>query len=459
MKKIKDMFRSAQSRYGTYSTLLIVVAIVIVIMINMVASQFPESWKNIDLSSNNLYEITDQSRELLKGLDKEVTIQVLAEKSSTDERIQIFLDKYAGLSSKVKLKWTDPVLHPTVLDEYDASSDTIVVVCEETEKQQVISFDDIIVYDQTYYYYYGSYYETEFDGEGQLTSAINYVTSEVTQKIYRTSGHGESSFSTTISDLMTKANYEVEELNTLMVTEIPEDCDLLFLYAPTTDLSEDEKTMISEYLVAGGDVFIILGDGSSETPNLDALMLEYGLQKVDGYIADTSRSYQGNAYYIFPELSVSGDLASGISSEMVLLVNALGVEVVDPARDTISVDEFMTTSSYGYAVTEEAQTQGTYTLGAVATEDESQLTVITSYTMIDSYITDSLSTVENVTLFMNAVANHFEEVSNFAIEAKSLEVEYNTVQYAGISSLVVIFGIPVVILGFGFVKWLKRRKA
>ncbi|MBQ8804098.1 MAG: GldG family protein [Tyzzerella sp.] len=459
MKKIKEMFGSAQSRYGTYSTLLTVIAIVVVIMINMVAGEFPESWKNIDLSSNDLYEITDQSKELLNGLDKEVKLHVLAEKSSTDERIQIFIEKYAGLSKKISVEWTDPVLHPTVLEEYNADSNTIVVECLETEKQTQILFDDIIAYDEMSYYYYGSYVETEFDAEGQLTSAVNYVTNETSQKIYRTSGHGETSFSTTVSDLMTKSNYTVEELNTLMVTEIPEDCDLLFMYAPATDLSEDEKTMISEYLVAGGDMYLVLGTGENETPNLDALMLEYGMQKVDGYIADTSRNYQGNAYYIFPELSVSGDLAAGISSEMVLLVNSLGMEVTDPARDTISVSEFMTTSSKGFAVTSEAQTEGTYVLGAVATEEESTFTVLTAYSMIDSYVTDAFSNLENVTLFMNTVANHFEEVSNIAIEPKSLEVTYNTVQYAGISSLVAIFGIPIVILGYGFVKWLKRRKA
>ena len=42
----------------------------------------------------------------------------------------------------------------------------------------------------------------------------------------------------------------------------------------------------------------------------------------------------------------------------------------DPARDTISVTPFMTTSENGFAVTEDKQEQGEYILGAVATEDE-----------------------------------------------------------------------------------------
>ena len=53
---------------------------------------------------------------------------------------------------------------------------------------------------------------------------------------------------------------------------------------------------------------------------------------------------------------------------MVLLLNAHGLTVGDAARDTINVSEFMTTSSQAYAVTEETQEEGIYTLGAVATE-------------------------------------------------------------------------------------------
>lgn len=87
----------------------------------------------------------------------------------------------------------------------------------------------------------GQMQESQFDAEGQLTSAVNYVTSEETKKIYRMSGHGESTVSTSLSELFEKANLSMEELNLLMNSEIPEDCDLLFMYAPTTDITEDEK--------------------------------------------------------------------------------------------------------------------------------------------------------------------------------------------------------------------------
>ena len=459
MEKLKKLFGTIHTKRGAYSIGLTAVAVAVVVVVNLVAGRLPESVKNVDISDNKIYEITDTSKKLLKKLDKKVEIKVLAEKAAADERIKTFLSKYAGLSGKISVEWINPVLHPSALTDYDTTSNTIVVSCPDTEKKTTIPFTDIIVYDQSAYYMTGQMKETEFDAEGQLTSAVNYVTSEATKKIYRTSGHGESTVSAGVSELFEKANLSMEELNLLMDSKIPEDCDLLFMYAPTTDITEDEKAALSAYMKNGGKMVLIAGAEDKDAPNLDAFLKEYGLQMADGYIADTDRAYQGNPYSFFPEISASGELGEGMSTNMVLLLNARGMTETDPARDTIRVEPFMTTSENGFAVTEEKQEQGEYILGATATEEESRLTVISAPMMIDSQLTDTFTTVENLTLFMNAVTANFDDVENTAIEPKSLAVTFNTVQYAGGFSLLMIFGVPVIILIFGFARWMKRRKA
>lgn len=467
--KLKKAFGSIESKNGSYSVGITALVIVIIVAVNLIVGQLPESVRNIDISSNNIYEITDMSREMLGELDKEVQFMVLATKGETDERIKTFLSKYTALSSKISVEWIDPVLHPSVLTENEASANSIVISCEETGKTTAVSFDSIIVMDTSSYYYTGSVSESEFDGEGQLTSAINYVTTEDVYNIYRTSGHGEATFSTSLTELMNKANYQVTEFNTMMTTEMPEDCDLLLMYAPANDLSEDETTMITDYLAAGGKVMVLLGDtDAGDLPNLEGIMKTYGLEEAEGYIADPSRCYQNNYYALFPELSVSGDLANGISSEMVLVMNSHGLTQVDAARDTITTTPFMAASENGYAVTEEAQSQGSYILGAVATENitaetedtlESRLTVIAASSLIDAQITDTFTTLENQTLFMNLISANFDGVKNLSIEAKSLVPEYNTVQHGGLFAILVIFILPLIVLIDGFFVWLRRKKA
>ncbi|SHK73889.1 GldG family protein [Hespellia stercorisuis] len=464
MEKIKNIFKTSQTKNGSFSVGLVAIVIAIIVVANLIVGQLPEKIRNIDISSNNLYEITDTSRKLVKNLDHKIKFTVLATKSSTDERITTFISKYAGLSKKISVEWIDPTLHPTALDEYDAEQNTIVVSCPDMDKTTTVAFSDIIVTDQMSAYYSGTASETSFDGEGQLTSAVNYVTNDTSYNIYRTTGHGEATFSTTVSDLLSKASYNVNEVNLVMDAAIPDDCDLLLMYAPTKDLSDDEAAAVTKYLAAGGKVMIIMADAESvDTPNINAIMKTYGMAPTDGYIADTTRCYQGNYYYIFPLLSVSDEMASGISSQMILLINAHGLTDVTPERDTITETPFMTTSSSGYAVTQDGQTQGTYTLGAVATEKTddkmARLTVISSASMIDAQVTDSFTTLENTTLFMNAVTSNFEGASNISIEAKSLTTETNTMQHGGVISLVLIFVVPFVVLIAGFVVWFRRRKA
>ena len=491
--KFGNMFRTSGTRNGSYSVGLTVVVIAIVIVLNLVIGQLPESLRNLDVSSTRIYEISDTTTDLLDSLDEDVDMTVLAVRDDTDDRITTFLSKYEALSDHINIEWVDPVLHPSALTEYDTSENTIVISCEATGKSTTVSFDDILVPDMYSYYYYGSTDYTEFDGEGQLTSAVNYVTSDVEKTIYQTTGHGEGTLSTTITDLMDQNNYNLSEINLLMATSIPEDCDLLLMYEPATDMSDDETEMLRNYLADGGKVMILLGDtNATELPNLETVLEEYGMQAADGYIADPQRCYQGNYYYIFPELSVSGDMADGISSEMVLLTNTHGMNLIDPARDTITTTGFMSSSDGAYAVTETTQQQGDYTLGAVAEEtvsssdddadtdssgedaeeasddssadtasDEvtSRLTVISAGSLIDSQITDTFTQLENTRVFMNAVTANFDGVQNISVEPKSLQVEYNTVQYAGLFSLLVIFGIPAAVLIGGFVVWFRRRKA
>lgn len=495
---IKDRFRTAGTRHGAYSVGLTVLVIAVVIVFNLIVGQIPEAYRNIDVSSTRIYDISDTTTELLDGLDKDVDMTVLAVRDETDDRIVTFLSKYAALSDRINVEWIDPVLHPSALTEYNTSENTIVVSCQDTGKSTTISFNSILVMDEYSYYYYGTTSYTEFDGEGQLTSAVNYVTNEQQHQVYRTTGHGEGTLSSTITDMMDKNNYLVSEINLLMTTSVPEDCELLLMYEPASDLSESEVQILQDYLSSGGKIMVLLGDTSAgDLPNLEGILEQYGMTVADGYIADPARCYQNNPYYIFPELSVSGDMADGISSGMVLLTYAHGMNLTDPVRDTISVTSFMSSSNQSYAVTETSQEQGTYTLGAVAsetistgdstsseTEDsvssetadssasesgddssseaetkESRLTVIAAGSLIDQEITDTFSQLENTQIFMNALTANFDGVQNLAIEAKSLNVEYNTVQHGGMFSLLMIFGIPAVILIGGFAVWFRRRKA
>ena len=58
MQKIKNLFHTAGTKNGTYSLGITVIVVAIVIVANMIFGQIPEKYRNIDVSSTKIYEIT-----------------------------------------------------------------------------------------------------------------------------------------------------------------------------------------------------------------------------------------------------------------------------------------------------------------------------------------------------------------------------------------------------------------
>lgn len=449
---------------GGYSAVLTVTVIAIVAAVNMIAAQLPADKKQIDISGKNLYELSDTTKELLDGLNKDVTLYVVGDPTKVDERIQKIADYYGAASSHVQVENLDPVLHPSVLTEYEAQDQSILVSCEETGKKETIPFTDIILYDQMSMMYYGQYQETEFDGEGQLSSAISLVTNEVKKKIYATEGHSEESLSDSVTDLLAKSNLEHDTVNLLTEGAVPEDADMLILNAPQTDLADDERDMISEYLNGGGQVMLFVGTSEKERPNLEALTEEFGLQLQDGFLADTEAYYRNNPYYIFPEFVSGSTIMSGIpQSTPALVIDATGMKQMETLPDGVTVIPFLRTTQSGVLVQDQnSQEEGQYLIAAAATKtvDEvtGRLTVVTAPSLISEIVTKSFSNVSNLTIFMNALTAGFEDVQNISIPTKSLSETYNTITNGGMWGILFIAVIPVLLLASGLVIWMKRRK-
>ena len=159
------------------------------------------------------------------------------------------------------------------------------------------------------------------------------------------------------------------------------------------------------------------------------------------------------------------DAASSLTSDsMVLFYASRGFTLADPTRDTITVQPFLTTTENGYAVLDaDNMTQGTYVVGAVATEEISEdttarLTVYGADTLINTDVTNSFTNVDNVDLFIHSATVGCDDVSAISVEPVSLLTPTNTITTGGIWGLLFILVIPAALLIYGFVRWMHRRK-
>lgn len=466
--QIKESLRTAgrrhASRKGAFSAGVTALAVAAVIVFNLLVAQLPERWTQFDLTDSGIYKITDTSKAYLAAITEDVEIHVLASKDSVDSRIVRFLDIYTELSSHLSLDYTDPLVFPSALSEYGVDSHTIVVTCQATGRQESFSIDDIFGYDIMSYYYYGIYNETDFDGEGLLTAAVDGVLTEAARTVCQTSGHGETALSASLTEQMRRSHISVAEVNLLTDGGIPDGCDLLLLNAPTRDLADDERDMISDFLAQGGQVFYAMASQLEPLPNLEALCASYGMIAADGILADTQRYYQNNPALFFPVLDTASGAAGSLDSDATVLFYASrGLTLTDPAREGISTEPFLTTSDACYAVVDqEHRTQGTYTVGAFATEETetgtARLTVLGSDSLTSEDITAAFPNLDNTALFLSAITAGFEDVTSISIEPVSLSTPSNTITSGGIWALLFILVIPGTLLVLGCVRWMRRRK-
>ena len=73
-KKLIGTISKKHIKNGSYTMVMSVIFIAVVIVINMIVSTIPSKYSEIDISSQKLYSIGDETREMLKDLEKDVTI-------------------------------------------------------------------------------------------------------------------------------------------------------------------------------------------------------------------------------------------------------------------------------------------------------------------------------------------------------------------------------------------------
>lgn len=465
-------------RNGSYSTLLIVIFVAIVVVINMIVGKLPSKYTQIDISDQQLYSIGDETKKVLNNLDKDVTIYQIAQSGSEDETISNLLQKYADESKHVKVELKDPVVSPKFVSEYTSdqvSSNSLIVVCGDRNK--VVNYNDM--YESTMDYNTYNYQTTGFDGEGQITSAIAYVTTENLPVLYTLEGHGEKELDSTIKEDIEKANMEIKTLNLISEGSVPDDAACLLIDSPSSDISEDEKTALLDYLENGGKAMVFSDYTESTLTNFAAVLENYGVKAADGIVFEGDNQHYGMQmpYYLLPTVN-STDASSETASSgyYIIMPYAQGIQKLDDVRDTVTVEDILTTSDSAYSKTnlqsetlekEDGDVEGPFALGVSIKEDvgdgkETQIIYYSSSYIMDSQMNQLVSggNEKLVTESLNSMVST-EETTTVSIPSKSLEVSYLTISDydASFWKICTIGLIPGIFLVAGFVIWFKRRKA
>lgn len=455
---------------GSYSLLVTIIVLAILIAVNILVSALPKSLTRLDISSTKLYSITSNTKVVVNALEKDVTIYWIVQADKEDHVIENLLDKYESLSEHIKVVKKNPDIYPTFAEQYTeetVQNNSLVVECGE--RSRFIGYDDIYLYDANM----GSYsYDVSFDGEGAVTSAIDYVVNEDQPKIYVLEGHGEAELSQEFREQMEKENMELDTFSLLTADAVPEDADGILIYGPSSDISAEEKDLLAEYVSGGGKLMVLAGPVEDGTlTNLYGILKDYGVEAVDGIVVDIDRGHYAfqAPYVLLPDIAES-EITNPLIEEKYYAIMPLsqGLTVQDEASDrvtsllTTSQASFSKTAGYGLTSyeKEDGDLDGPFTLAvSVKAKEDGQIVWFTSSRFLDEMY-NAYSSGANLDLAMNAVSSLIGESEAVSIRSKSLNYNYLTISDSTASFLkTIMIGIfPLLYLGIGICVTVGRRR-
>ncbi len=497
---LADAFRDRKFKYSGTATVLVIAVVVATLIVNLACSMIPF---RLDVTANKYFSITDKTMSVLNRLDKDIDIYFLYQAGAEDGDVMELASRYAMASNHIKTQQIDPIANPGFVDDFlldeDKSSTTpqsgnVIVQCKDTGKFATLTNDDFYSYttDESS----GVVTAVYFLAEQAFTSAIAAVTSEKEYNIALLTGHNEASLPTEMQTVLEKMFFNIYTVDLQVEKAIPAKTDVLVILAPEYDILQSEYDIIKEYLNVSdraGDAIFVMGNATTPTPNFNKLMEYYNLKVYNYsynsddsnygkndlviYEEDTTKYAAGIKYsLLLPFNNTDATALAGVSQKL-YLQNARPIQPGDLQKASIVLDPIVRTSKSAWASSKDKSGTWEKEPGDLVTETgfvpmmavtEYGNNEGTSYSRI--FVVNCANFMLESQAMLNAYANDevFYSALYWCLDAQESMVTITPKHYLTATHTLSTFGIytygivlglilPIAVLGFGLVVYLKRR--
>jgi ABC-type uncharacterized transport system involved in gliding motility auxiliary subunit len=274
-QNIQGYFSKRSSQLGTNTAILTLAVIAILAVVNYLGQQYH---KRLDLTTEKLYTLSDQTKNIMKGLKKDVTIVRFAK--SGDQTFDDLMAEYKHLSPHFKFQNVDPQEKPEVAKEYGASHMGDIVAASGDRKEHIEA---------------GMGTQPS---EQDITSAVMKVTRDKVKMVCFVTGHGEKSLSdnegagySAVDQGLKREGFNTNSINLVSSGSVPSDCDVLVVAGPQKGLFPQETAMITKYLDDGGKVLIEedpISEKNQQDPNLALIYQAWNVNVGTNVVVDVS---------------------------------------------------------------------------------------------------------------------------------------------------------------------------
>jgi len=487
VKKIIEVIKKKWLRDTVLTVLLVAIIVLGFMALNLWVSTLEIS--NWDFTKEKIYTLSDESKNLMKDVEKEVHIYFV---NYTDSDLIMNLARqYHETNEKITVEAVLSSERADIAKLYGIEEGNQIIIVKAGERDKILTYSDLVTYDTTTW-------ETIDISEQKITNAVLDVTSDEKPTIYFLTGHNEYS---TQQQMMTISAYiqneimDVADLN-LMAMDIPENCQTIVVATPTLDFYDTEVEKLTAYINRGGNIIWLQDPTINELdlPNTRKILELYGAEFHSGMVIEqeASRMIMENPQLILPTISYTPITEDLSTSGFVVFPSAGKLTTVASEKLeelNVTVDEFLTTSETSFYRTDftiqsekpqGSDEVGSHTVGAVFTKtlttdeetEENPENVKTSKLIAfsnnlfatDAQITSgsqyiTVATIyNNKDLMLNSIAYSEEKEDQIRIRKNYETVTYAPTQEQNNVVLAIIFLIPLAIVISGFVIWQVRRR-
>ncbi len=269
------------SKYGSSSMISTLLVIAILGMGGFLANHYS---KRFDWSEQKVHSLSDQTRKILAGLDRDVEAVALFRRLEW-EPVRAQLDRYAYASERfVVIEIADPNEKPDLLERYGIKPEQL--------GQGIVHL-----------VYGGESVNVELPTEEALTNAIVKLTRTGDKTVYFLEGHGENPIDgdkgaaeegyQLAADALRNENYKIEKLLLAAKSDVPEDADVVIIAGATRLMLDEEREALDRYLERGGAVMALI-DPQVRT-DLVSKLAEWGVELGDDIVVDRELALFGRA--------------------------------------------------------------------------------------------------------------------------------------------------------------------
>ena len=476
---------SIKWRYGSASALFTVLFIAIIVLFGSLVGVLTDRLGlSFDMTEEGIYQLSQQTEEILQSLSDDITITVLADQNDFETvqgfaEINELLVRYSRLAGdRIKLQYVDVHKNPSYLSKYENLSGLRegAVIIESDKRYKAFQVDEFYEFETDSYTQ--QVYISSMVAEQKLTSGIVFVGLDSLPNLAIITGHDES-VPEGFEQLLRQNNFEIQFIN-LLQSGFEPDTDLAVICAPQRDFSASEMAKLDSFLAEGNDLILFFDPRSQQLPVLERFAEDWGVQFSGELVVDPVRSV-GELSNLSPYVIKSGLTShlEGSTNTILMLTSPSCLKQIWEEDGYRKSTPLLRTSEQAYAKvvnTDAASTtlekesgdlSGPFYLGlmteersGVDAEQRSRVLFFSSPTLVsDNFL--SASNLMNRSYLSTVLSYLYDQQDQILIEPRQLESDTLAVTgfSAGIIFWVCVILLPAGVLLFGFYRWHKRRNA